>query len=267
MGVLDVDGALLFEWRRRMEKVDGGVGGNAYGELSREVVQALSQVSTATLTTRLFARGLRNTFLHGLAPLEDLSRRLIGPAFTLRYIPAREDLDVLAVFDDYDHPQRAAIEQAPPGSVLVMDCRGEDRAACAGDILMTRLERRGVAGLVTDGSVRDSPQIRGRGLPVYVKSVSAMTNLALHHAVDLNVPIGCAGVAVYPGDVMVGDREGVVCIPQGLAEEIAFEAVEQERLEEFIIREVEGGASLRGTYPPSEELRRRYERQRKGQSV
>lgn len=220
------------------------------GGLPDELVDALRRVSTATLTTRLFVRGLRGTFLHGLAPLTGYAQNLVGPAFTLRYIPAREDIDVVAAFTDYDHPQRAAIEQAPPGSVLVMDCRGADRAASAGHILLTRLTQRGVAGVVSDGSIRDSTAICEMDFPVYVKSRSAMTNLALHHAVDLNVPIGCAGVAVYPGDVMVGDSDGVVCIPRHLAAEVAAEAVQEEGVERFILDRVRDGAPLRGTYPP-----------------
>lgn len=220
--------------------------------LTPETRQLLGTVSTATLTTKLFARGLRNTFLHGLAPLRPYEQHLVGEAFTLRYIPAREDIDVLSAFEDYDHPQRAAIEQAPAGSILVIDSRGDDRAASAGHILMTRLAKRGAAGMVTDGSVRDSGSIAAMQLPVFVKSRSAMTNLTLHHAVDLNVPIGCAGVAVYPGDVVVGDVDGVVCIPRHLVEEITREAVETERMERLILRRVEDGLPLRGTYPPDE---------------
>ncbi len=224
--------------------------------LEPETRSMLSRVSTATITTRLFSRGLRNTFLHGLKPLRSYGNSLVGEAYTLRYIPAREDLDVLSAFSDYDHPQRLAIEQAPPGSVLVMDCRGVDRSAAAGEILMTRLQRRGVVGMVSDGSVRDSGSIAAMDFPVYVKSSSAMINLSLHHAVDINVPIGCAGVAIYPGDVIVGDSDGVVCIPRHLADEIAKEACEMESLEAHILRRVQDGASLRGTYPPNEETMR-----------
>ncbi len=225
--------------------------------LTTEVKYLLHRTSAATLTTKLFARGLRNTFLHGLAPLRPLERSLVGEAFTLRYIPAREDLDILSAFEDYDHPQRAAIEQTPPGAILVMDCRGDDRAASAGHILMTRLHRRGAAGMITDGSVRDSGSIAAMDdFPVFVKSRSAMTNLALHHAVDLNVPIACAGVPVYPGDVLVGDDDGVVCVPRHLAAEIAHEAASEEDIERLILRRVESGLPLRGTYPPDAETLR-----------
>src|SRR3954463_3412057 len=142
--------------------------------------ELLSQASTATITTQLLARGLRNTFLHGIKPLNN--RRLIGPAFTLRYIPAREDIDVLEVFKDYDHPQRKAIETVPEGHVLVMDCRGQGRAASAGSILAARLQVRGAGGLVTDGTLRDTPSISGLALPVYAQGASPLTNLAQHHA-------------------------------------------------------------------------------------
>lgn len=216
---------------------------------------ALASVSTATLTTRLFDRGLRNTFLHGLGRLQARAEPLVGEAFTLRYIPAREDVDILAAYSNYDHPQRTAIELTPPGSVLVMDCRGVDRAASAGEILTTRLAWRGAAGMVTDGSVRDSGRIADMDFPVYVRSRSAMTNLALHHAVDVNVPIGCAGVAIYPGDVLVGDDDGVVCIPAHLAEEVAQEATDMEAMEELILRRVRDGYPLRGTYPPDSDTR------------
>src|SRR3954451_23392652 len=220
--------------------------------MDRETLELLKQASTATISTQLLARGLRNTFLHGLKPLTHT--RMAGPAFTLRYIPAREDIDTLDVYQDYDHPQRKAIESAPEGHVLVMDCRGQGRAASAGGILATRLQVRNAGGLVTDGTLRDTPEIeRLENLAVYAQGPSPLTNLAQHHAVDLNVPIGCAEVAVYPGDIMVGDEEGVVCVPQHLAEEIAEPAAQQESLERFILQEIAIGKPLKGTYPPDEE--------------
>jgi regulator of RNase E activity RraA len=221
----------------------------------------LKQASTATVSTQLLARGLRNTYLQGLKALNP-RLRMAGEAFTLRYIPAREDVDTLDVFQDYDHPQRRAIESVGPGQVLVMDCRGQGRAASAGGILATRLQVRGAAGLVTDGTLRDTPDIARIAMPTYAQGPSPLTNLAQHHAVDLNVPIGCAEVAVYPGDVMVGDAEGVVCVPRHLAAEVAEAAAEQEELERFIQREIEDGRPLRGTYPPDAETRARYEVER-----
>ena len=220
--------------------------------------ELLSQASTATITTQLLARGLRNTFLHGIKPLNPANARLVGEAFTLRYIPAREDVDVLEVFKDYEHPQRKAIESVPPGHVLVMDCRGQGRAASAGNILATRLQVRGAAGLVTDGTLRDTPEIRQLELPAFAGGASPLTNLAQHHAVDMQVPIGCAEVAVYPGDVIVGDEEGVVCIPAHLADEIAEPAARQEDLERFVLAEIQAGRPLRNTYPPDEATLQRY---------
>ncbi|MFC6085971.1 ribonuclease activity regulator RraA [Sphaerisporangium aureirubrum] len=241
-------------------QVEGDKGGveQTDGAIGPEVFAALRRVSTATVTTQLFARGLRNAYLAGLRPLNPSCTRMVGEAFTLRNIPAREDLDVLSVFRDYDHPQRRAVESVGPGQVLVMDCRGDTRAASIGGILATRLLRRGAAGLVTDGAVRDSPFFTDLELPAFAAGVCATTNLARHHAVDLQVPIGCAEVPVYPGDVIVADAEGVVCVPRHLAAEVARDALEQERLEEYIQRLVDDGAPLRGTYPPDEETLRGY---------
>jgi regulator of RNase E activity RraA len=219
-------------------------------------LELLKSVSTATISTQLLQRGLRNVFLHGVKPVT--RHRMAGPAFTLRYIPAREDIDTLDVFKDYDHPQRKAIEAVPPGHVLVMDCRGKTRGASAGGILATRLQARGAGGLVTDGALRDTPEIQGLGIPVYAQGASPATNLVQHHATDIDVPIGCAEVPVYPGDIMVGDEEGVVCVPQHLAEEVAEAAVQQEKLERFIQYEISHGRPLKGTYPPDEDTLRRY---------
>ncbi|HEX6685229.1 MAG TPA: ribonuclease activity regulator RraA [Candidatus Limnocylindrales bacterium] len=224
------------------------------GEVPDAVLAQLRECSTATLTTQLMRRGLRNTFLAGLRPLNPAKARFAGPAFTLRYIPSREDIDVPEVFQDRNHPQRVAIEATPPGHVLIMDSRQEPRAASAGEILVTRLQQRGVAAVVTDGSFRDSPGIAATlDIPAFAAGMSAMTNLALHHAVDMNVPIGCAGVPVYPGDIVVGDAEGVVVIPRHLAAEVAADALPQERLEEFLRQRIADGAPLFGTYPPDEQ--------------
>lgn len=227
--------------------------------LRPEVFAALRQVSTATLTTQLFARGLRNTFIRGARLMSSMDERMVGEAFTLRYIPAREDLDVLSVFEDRNHPQRVAIESVPAGGVLVIGSMGETHAASLGHILATRLFLRRAAGIVTDGVVRDSPEIADLTLPVFAAGAAATTNLALLHAADVQVPIGCGGVAVYPGDIIVGDREGVVCVPRYLAEEVAFAALGQEQLEGFLLERIERGAPLFGTYPPDEATRAAYE--------
>lgn len=210
-------------------------------------------VSTATLCTALFKRGLRNQFIQDVRPLSQKPKNMVGQAFTLRYIPAREDLNQLAVFQNPDHPQRAAVEQCPPGSVLVMDSRKDARAASAGSILVSRLMVRGVAGVVTDGGFRDSPEIADLDIAAYHNRPSAPTNLTLHQALDINQPIGCGDVAVWPGDVVVGDREGVIIVPSGIADEIASEAREMTAFEDFVTEEVLKGRSIIGLYPPTHE--------------
>jgi regulator of RNase E activity RraA len=209
----------------------------------------LMAVSTATLTTVLFKRGFRNTFLQGLRPASGATKNMVGQAFTLRYIPAREDLDGIEAFNDRSHPQRVAIEECPAGQVLVMDSRGDPSAASSGGLLLTRLFQRGVAGVVTDGGFRDSPEIARMALPAYHQRPSAPTNLIRHHAVDMQLPIACGGVAVFPGDVMVGDAEGVVCIAQGIADAVAEEAYNQTLYEDWVATCLNEGAGLFGVYP------------------
>ncbi len=220
--------------------------------LSDSALAIFKEVSTATLTTLLFKRGLRNAFLQGVRPLNPNAPRLVGPAYTLRYIPAREDLDHIGVFKDHSHPQRKAVEEIPPGHVLVMDCRGDASAASAGSILVTRMMIRGAAGVVTDGGLRDSPEIAALPFPSYCKAPSAPTNLIKHHAVDINAPIGCGDVPVFPGDIVVGDAEGVVIIPAEIAEEVAVEAKEQDLFETFVMEQVKGGRGIFGLYPPTD---------------
>lgn len=222
----------------------------------------LQQASTATLATQLFRLGLRNQFLNGLTAMNSAHCRFVGEAATLRYIPMREDLDVLEAFRDPEHPQRKAIETARPGTVLVIDCRGDVCAASVGNILLTRLRMRGAVALVSDGAVRDAPEIAAQPFPVFAAGRSASTNLSVHHAVDLDVPIACAGVAVFPGDILVGDEEGVIVIPRHLAAEIAGPAAEQEELERFLLARIEAGAPLPGTYPPNEQTVAEFEAQR-----
>jgi regulator of RNase E activity RraA len=225
--------------------------------LKPETKNKLMAVSTATLCTALFKRGLRNQFIQDVHPVNtDLTvnrPNMVGEAFTLRYIPAREDLNLITVFQDRSHPQRVAVEQCPPGAVMVIDSRKDARAASAGSILITRLMVRGCAGVVTDGGFRDSPEIAAMPFPVYHQRPAAPTNLTLHQALDINVPIGCGDVAVWPGDVMVGDREGVFVIPAHLADEVATEAVEMTAFEDFVTEKVQAGHSILGLYPPTEQ--------------
>jgi regulator of RNase E activity RraA len=232
--------------------------------LSPEAFAKLRAVSTATLTSQLMKRGFRNTFLQ-LTPLRpDL--RMVGYAFTLRYVPMREDL-VDTLYDNATNVQRLAVEAAGPDDVLVIDARGDVRAATLGNILATRLKALGAAGLVTDGALRDTPGFKEIELPAYVKAAHATTSFAIHHPVEMNAPIGCAGVLVMPGDIMVGDGEGVVAIPAKVAEEVAHDAFEQEQLEEFIQTKVAGGASIMGVYPPNDATKAEYEQWRQAQRL
>ncbi|MEO8543503.1 MAG: ribonuclease activity regulator RraA [Burkholderiaceae bacterium] len=221
--------------------------------LSNTTRDKLKTVSTATLCTALFKRGLRNQFIQDVRPLNATLPNMVGEAFTLRYIPAREDLNPITVFQDPKHPQRVAVEQCPEGAVMVIDSRKDARAASAGSILITRLMVRGAAGVVTDGGFRDSPELAEMPFPVYHQRPSAPTNLTLHQAIDINGPIGCGDVAVFPGDVIVGDREGVFVIPAHLADEIADEAVEMTAFEDFVTEEVRKGRSIIGLYPATQQ--------------
>jgi regulator of RNase E activity RraA len=227
--------------------------------MKAESRELLKGVSTATLTTVLFKRGLRNAFIQGVFLLNPKAPRMVGEAYTLRYIPAREDIDLLGAFEGRGHPQREAIEACPAGHVLVMDARRDASAATGGDILMTRLMVRGVAGVVTDGGLRDSPTIEKLAWPAYCGARSAPLNLVRHHAVDAQLPIGCGGVAVYPGDVAVGDAEGVVIIPKAMADEVAKEAAAQTEFEDWVEAKVKEGRSIFGLYPPNPQTRAEFE--------
>ena len=213
----------------------------------------LMTVSVATLATALFKRGLRNQVIQGVHPVRAKGRNMVGPAFTLRYIPAREDRNQLSEFRNPEHPQRVAVETCPAGHVLVMDSRKDPRAASAGDILVTRLMVRGVAGVVTDGGFRDAATIGGLDIPAYHTRPSSPTNLTLHEALDLNMPIGCGDVAVFPGDIIVGDDDCVIVVPQAIAAEVADEAVEMTAYEDFVVEKVKSGTPVIGLYPRTQE--------------
>jgi regulator of RNase E activity RraA len=217
--------------------------------LSPETRDRLKNVSTATICTALFKRGMRNQFIQDVMPLNPEAGSMVGEAFTLRYMPAREDLNPITVFLDRSHPQRVAIETCPPGAVMVIDSRKDARAASAGSILVARLMMRGAAGIVTDGGFRDSPDIAKLPFPAYHHRPAAPTNLTVHQAIDINVPIGCGDAPVFPGDVIVGDGEGVVVIPAHLADEIAAETTEMTAFEDFVAETVQGGRSIFGLYP------------------
>ena len=221
--------------------------------LSAVTRDKLKTVSTATITTALFKRGFRTQMIQGVLPLDPTKPTMVGEAFTLRYIPAREDLNPMSVFADRSHPQRKSIDaDCPPGAVYVIDSRKDARAASAGSILVTRLMMRGVAGIVTDGGLRDAAEIAKLSIPSFHQRPSAPTNLTLHQAVDTNVPIACGDAPVWPGDVIVGDGDGCVVIPAHLADEIADEAIEMTAFEDFATEKVLEGRSIMGLYPPTD---------------
>ena len=230
--------------------------------LSPETLERLRQISTPTLSTQLLKLGLRSRVLHGLVPLSP-EARMAGEAVTVRFVPAREDLATLEALGDPAYPQRRAIEHIRPGQVLVMDCRRVVDAAAAGDILVARLQARGAAGLVADGGVRDFLSVKASGFPVYVAGPSAPAHVLRHLAVDVDVPIGCAEVLVMPGDVIVGDGEGAICVPRALAEAVATAGLDQERLEAFLLEKVKAGAPLPGVYPPNAATLAEYEARRR----
>jgi regulator of RNase E activity RraA len=221
----------------------------AVTSIDQSTLSKLKLVSTPTLATALYKRGLRNQMIQGVLPLGPITQSMVGVAMTLRYIPAREDLNPISVFTDPQHPQRAAVEACPPGAVLVMDSRGDPRAASAGGILVRRLMMRGAAGIVTDGGFRDSAEIAGMAMPAFHQRPSAPTNLTLHQAIDINVPIGCGGAPVFPGDVIVGDADGAIVVPAEIAAEIAEEATSMTVYEDFVVAMVSEGRSIIGLYP------------------
>jgi regulator of RNase E activity RraA len=226
-----------------------------------QLVKSLENISTPTLTTVLLKRGLRNVWIRGARPIAASSRRVVGPAFTLNFIPAREDL---AVPEAWASPTstRAALEAAPEGAVVVANALGVADAGIFGDILCARMVKRGMAGLVTDGAVRDIAGVRATGLPVWAQGFAAPPSVAGLIFTGWNQPIGCGGVAIFPGDVIVADADGAVVVPAALVDVIAALGAEQERLEAWILAEVEKGAALPGLYPPNAEARARYERER-----
>jgi regulator of RNase E activity RraA len=226
--------------------------------IAADVLDLARQVSTATLSSQLQKHGFVHAFMLGVRPVRpDL--RMAGQAFTLRYIPVREDLERPGEFDNRTNKQRVAVESVGRGDVLVIDARGDTRAATLGNILATRIARRGAAGIVTDGAFRDTPSIKAIDLPTFAAGQSPDLSTAIHHPQDINVPIGCGGVAVLPGDLIVGDGEGVVVVPLAVAESVVTAAYEQEQREEFILSRIESGSSILGVYPPDENTLRDYE--------
>jgi regulator of RNase E activity RraA len=228
-------------------------------ELRPPTREILLRVATSTITGALYRRGLRNAFMQNVLPLNAGQSRMAGPAFTMRFIPSREDKDGPGV-TGRSQVQRQAMEECPAGHVLVIDSRGDARAASAGDLYIGRLKARGCAGIVTDGGFRDSEGVLKTGLPAYHRQPSSPPSPIAHRAADLNLPIGCGGVAVYPGDIIVGDRDGVVVIPADIVDAVAEECAASTLYDEFAEEEVARGRSLIGLFPAAgEEAKRDFE--------
>jgi len=227
--------------------------------LDAKVIETLSKVSTATVTTMLLKKGLRNVWMHGTRPLRPNQPRVVGPAFTMRFVPAREDL---ATPESWSSPRstRAAIEEMPEGCIAVVDAMGITDAGIFGDILCARINKRGVRALITDGVVRDLVGVLGTGLPVWCQGVAAPPSVAGLTFVNWQEPIGCGGVAVFPNDIIVSDEDGAVVIPQAMLDDLVATAPEQERFEAWVVSEVERGQPLPGLYPPNAETKARYQK-------
>jgi regulator of RNase E activity RraA len=221
-------------------------------KISSKTISQLRGASTASIATLLYKKGYYNAFIQGVVLLGERTPNMVGPAYTLRHIPSRPDTDPIEAFREPEHPQRVAVEECPAGAVLVMDCRQDASAASAGSILLTRCQVRGVEGAVSDGGIRDAKGAAALLMPVFAAKPSAPTNLTKHHAIDIGLPISCGGVAVYPGDILVGDGDGVIVIPRHLATQVANDTIEMERFETFVLEEVRDGASIRGIYPPTD---------------
>lgn len=225
--------------------------------LANDTIEKLKQVSTATITMQLLKRGLRQGAIRKARPLDPARARCVGPAYTLRFIPMREDLagppkpGTLL-------PHRMAVEQAPPGSVMVIDAGGAENCGSLGDILVARLKHRGVAGVVSDGPMRDVVGIASVGLPVLCAGAAAPASMNEIMPIDVGLPVGCGGVAVFPGDIVAADLDGAVVIPRHMADELARDAFEQERVERFVLREVKRGRTIDGLYPPNDKATQDY---------
>ena len=228
-----------------------------------DMLSALEMVTTATLTTVMLKRGLRSSWVAGAAPYSATERRLVGPAFTMRFVPAREDL---ATPDSWKgpHSTRAAIEEMPAGCVCVVDTQGIGSAGIFGDILAGRMKKRGVAGIVTDGTMRDGDGVKRTELPIWCAGIVAPASITSLAFVGWQEPIGCGGTAIFPNDIIVADGDGAVVIPHAMVADVTMAAIEQERLEAWIVRQVDDGYALPGLYPPNDETLARYKKETEG---
>ncbi|MBN9539676.1 MAG: hypothetical protein BGN99_17220 [Alphaproteobacteria bacterium 65-37] len=227
--------------------------------LSAETIKNFMYASTATVSMQMLKRGFRNTAVSGVRPLNPKATRMVGPAYTLRYVPGREDLDKPPSPNDPPHAQNKAIEETPAGHVLVIGTEGNLRSGTLGDILALRLKVRGVAGVLSDGGMRDTPVIGNFDFPVYCVAPAAPPSMNHLHPVEVQTPVGICGVAVYPGDVIVADGDGAIVVPRHLADEVARDSFEQERLEKFVAIRVGQGKPIKGTYPPNDETKKLYQ--------
>jgi regulator of RNase E activity RraA len=230
--------------------------------IPQHVLEQLRAISSGTLTTQLFRRGLRQNFLVGLKPMNPAHARFVGEAFTMRLIPAREDIDTYQTLTPYSNPdnlQWEAVHRIRKGQVLVVDARNEVRAGTCGSILLAHMQTKGCAALVTDGALRDGVEIADLGFPAYARQITATSRLSYHRVADLQVPVSCADVAVYPGDILVGDGNGVTVLPRHMVAEIARDGAAQEALEGYLMLRIQAGDKLYGTYPADRQTRADFE--------
>ena len=233
----------------------------AWVDVPQGVIDRLARVSSGSLTTELFRRGLKQCFLVGLKPLNSKAANFAGEAFTMRFIPTREDIDTYATLTPYPNPdnlQWEAVEQIGRGQVLVIDSRNDMSSASAGNVLLTRMLAKGCAGIVTDGGLRDGQEIAEMPFPAYARGIVASTRLSTHHAADLQVPIACAGVAVYPGDIVVGDGDGITIVPRHMAADMADACEKRDAFETYLVKRIASGEGLYGVYPPTDKIRADY---------
>ena len=226
--------------------------------LSTDTIKNLMYASTATVSMQMLKRGFRNSAINGVRPVNPGAARMVGPAFTLRYIPGREDLDQPPKPSDPPSAQREAIEGTPARNILVIGTEGNTAAGTLGDILALRLKVRGVAGVLSDGAMRDTPVIGKLDFPVYCTAAAAPPSMTRLHPVETQTPVGICGVPVYPGDIIVADEDGAIVVPRHLAEEVARDSFEQERLEKFVAIRISQGIPISGTYPPNDETKALY---------
>lgn len=225
------------------------------------VLDRLAKATSGSLTTQLYIKGIRQPVLHGLTPLNKKVKPFAGRAYTMRFIPAREDVDMysnLTTVPSIDNLQWVGVEQIEPGHVLVIDSNQDGRAASMGNMLITRMMKRGARAVITDGTFRDGTELSQMHFPIWSTGVTATTRLSYHHVADLNVPIGCAGVAVYPGDVVHGDGDNITIIPAQMAEEMADLCEKRDDIETYLALRVDAGEALWGLYPPSQQTRNQY---------